>query len=255
MEYKEKIEIAIKGAKEAAKEILRIYNSEEFDTKLKDDQSPLTLADKRGHEIISFYLEKTNLPILSEEGKNIDFEERRNWEYFWLVDPLDGTKEFVKKNGQFTVNIALIQNNKPIWGIVIAPVLNKVYFIDENNIAFVEENGKLQQLEKKKAEIDLSSENIKVVASKSHLDERTQAFIDQLKNPTTISVGSSLKFMMIAERKADIYPRFAPTSEWDTAAAHAILNNLGYKIFNNDDASNEISYNKENILNPYFIVK
>ena len=257
MKLQEKKQIAIKAAREASEEILKIYHSEAFDTQLKDDQSPVTIADKKGHDVISYYLEKTGLPILSEEGRNIRFEEREKWEYFWMVDPLDGTKEFINKNGQFTVNIALIHKNQPIWGIVIAPVLNKVYYIDENNEACLEEGGKIIKLQEKVKEVDFSVEGIKVVASKSHLDERTQAFINQLKNPTTISVGSSLKFMMIAEQKANIYPRFAPTSEWDTAAAHAILNNLGYKVLlykNEVQEKQEITYNKENILNPYFFV-
>jgi 3'(2'), 5'-bisphosphate nucleotidase len=213
----------------------------------------LTLADRTAHEIILSELVSTEIPVLSEEGKNIPYSERKNWEYFWLVDPLDGTKEFLKRNGEFTVNIALIHREKPIWGVVVAPVLGKTYYIDEAGIVWMETAKEKKQLLSKSEETDFGKKGIRVVASRSHIDEKTSAFLNSLNEPELVSMGSSLKFMMIAEGIADIYPRFAPTSEWDTAAAHAILNNLGYKVLQ-EDKTIELQYNKENILNPGFLV-
>jgi 3'(2'), 5'-bisphosphate nucleotidase len=242
-------EIAIKASKEAGNEILKIYNSADFGVEVKGDDSPLTLADKAAHNKIVSFLTETQIPILSEEGKNIPFEERKNWEYFWMVDPLDGTKEFIKKNGEFTVNIALIHKGKSILGVVYAPVLNWLYFgntemgakkIDENN----QETTLIIPKEKKIETI---------VASRSHLSPETQEFIDQYPNTNVISMGSSLKFMLVAENKAQMYPRFAPTMEWDTAASQAVIESAGGEVIMYPEKT-PLLYNRENMLNGWFLV-
>jgi 3'(2'), 5'-bisphosphate nucleotidase len=255
MKNSRNIQTALKAAKEASEAILAIYHSNIWDIEYKKDNSPLTLADKKAHQVISDCLQSTGLPILSEEGKTISDEVRRHWEYFWLVDPLDGTKEFLNKNGEFTVNIALIYNSQPVWGVVSAPAHHTTWFMDEENKVFRKnDSGIVKQLFPRKSPLDLMCDGLKVVASRSHIDNKTNLFLQQLNNPITVSMGSSLKFMMIAEQKADIYPRFAPTSEWDTAASHAILNALGYKVFK-EGSESEIEYNKKELLNPGFIVK
>ncbi|RMA93321.1 3'(2'),5'-bisphosphate nucleotidase CysQ [Hydrogenothermus marinus] len=255
------IKSLISIAKKAGEEILEIYNKD-FEIEYKDDKSPLTEADKKAHKIIKNGLsEISDFPVLSEEGKEIPSKDRKNWEYFWMVDPLDGTKEFIKKNGEFTVNIALIHKNKPILGVVYAPVLDIMYYGDIENGGYKIEKGKKEKLPLKKQKKD----TVSVVMSKSHLNEETSKFVKSLKkyfkNIEAVSIGSSLKICLVAEGKADIYPRLAPTMEWDTAAAHAVLNAVGGKIIKYEDSFSlsktknypEISYNKENLLNPYFI--
>jgi 3'(2'), 5'-bisphosphate nucleotidase len=212
----------------------------------------LTKADEVSHNIIVNGLKKYNIPILSEEGKNIPYEERKNWKLFWLIDPLDGTKEFIKRNGEFTVNIALIYNNSPIFGVVYAPVIDTIYFNDEKD-SFRIKNSKLEKLP-----IKQERDTFVVVASKSHLNNKTQKFIEKLstinKRPmTTISKGSSLKLCLVAEGSADIYPRLAPTMEWDTAAADAIVRKAG-KMTYQFESNQPMVYNKENLLNPWFII-
>jgi 3'(2'), 5'-bisphosphate nucleotidase len=251
---KELIDIAVMAAEKASVCIMEIYNSGIFDTELKGDNSPLTLADKKSHNIIIEELSQTGLPVLSEEGKNIPFKERASWEKFWLIDPLDGTKEFIKRNGEFTVNIALIESGQPVWGVVSAPALGKTYFIDESNIVRMKTNSGETVLNKRNKDFNPELKGIRVVASRSHIDPKTQKFLDELIEPKIVSMGSSLKFMMLAEGLADVYPRFAPTSEWDTAAAHAILNALNYNVFK-EDSDFELGYNKESILNPGFICR
>ncbi len=248
-------------SKKAGEEILKVYNGD-ISIEYKDDDSPLTEADKRAHKTIETSLKEiSDFPILSEEGKDIPFEKRKNWEYFWLVDPLDGTKEFIKRNGEFTVNIALIYRNKPVFGVVYAPAIDALYYGGSNIGAFKIEKG----IETKLPEKRENSPKITVVASKSHLNEETKEFIDMLKSKfdkvETVSIGSSLKFCLVAEGVADIYPRIAPTMEWDTAAAHAILNGAGGKVvkYKNERVLSkvrelpELVYNKENLLNPHFI--
>jgi len=236
-------------AKKAGNEILKIYN-QDFEVEYKDDKSPLTIADKTSHNIIVKGLEKYNLPILSEEGKNISYEERKNWELFWMIDPLDGTKEFIKKNGEFTINIALIYKNEPIFGVVYAPVLEWMYFNDNENSYKIEKDKLI------KLPIKREDNKFIIVASKSHLTEETKNFIDNLqtdKEKEFISKGSSLKLCMVAEGSADIYPRLAPTMEWDTAAADAVVRKASKNVYKANSTENLI-YNKENLLNPYFIV-
>lgn len=247
------IETALKAATDAAKAIMKIYETGDFGIEAKSDNSPLTLADKAAQREIIKWLSLTEFPILSEEGKFIPFDERKNWTQFWMVDPLDGTKEFIKKNGEFTVNIALIQNGKPVWGVVVAPALDKTYYINDEGNVILLEIEQTTLLANRPAPLDKTKPNLRVVASRSHMDLNTEAFVNDLVNPIIVSMGSSLKFMMIAEGKADVYPRFAPTMEWDTAAAHAIMLALDYEV-NQSNTSLPLTYNKENLLNPFFLV-
>lgn len=241
------LDLAKKAAEEAAVKILEIYNSEDFDVSLKDDQSPLTKADKASHQVICEVLEPLGLPILSEEGKAIPYAERSNWPYFWMVDPIDGTKEFIKRNGEFTVNIALIKKDQPVLGVVQVPATGDIYHAVWSMGAF--KNGEKIRV----SNHDISSVGLRVVASRSHLNEDTQAFMDSLKDPVIVSKGSSLKLLMVAEGEADVYPRFAPTMEWDTAAAQIIVEEAGGKVFQKG-TKEPVTYNKEDLLNPYFIV-
>jgi len=242
---------------EAGKRILEIYNSDFFDIESKFDSSPLTKADTCAHEFICEALSglQPNLPILSEENKGITaYEIRKNWESFWLVDPLDGTKEFIKRNGQFTVNIALIKNGRPILGVVYAPVLSALYFAEEGAGAFKMTNSKTERLIREKSK----TEKIRVVVSNSHLNQDTQDYISTLsKNADDIAyvkMGSSLKFCVLAEGIADIYPRLGPTMEWDTGAAHIIVKEAGMNIYSHETGL-PLIYNKEDILNPSFITR
>jgi len=237
----------------ACEQILEVYNSSDFQTEAKGDNSPLTLADRKAHQAIVAVLESSGFPILSEEGKSIPYEERKNWDIFWMVDPLDGTKEFIKRNGEFTVNIALIQNGKPVMGVVAVPVSGETYYGGVGKGAFLEVNGKVTTLPARKT-IDLKQSGLRVVASRSHMNEDTQRFIDSLNDPSLVSSGSSLKFMLLASGKADVYPRFAPTMEWDTAAAHAVVNAVGLQVFQ-QNSDRELLYNKPDLLNPYFLCK
>ncbi|MCB0494180.1 MAG: 3'(2'),5'-bisphosphate nucleotidase CysQ [Cyclobacteriaceae bacterium] len=260
--------IAIQASEAASKEILEVYHSENFETELKGDNSPLTIADKRAHQVIVKHLEETGLPILSEEGKDIPYEERKNWKRFWMVDPLDGTKEFIKRNDEFTVNIALIENHQPILGVLAVPVTGVVYYAAKGLGAFKLKSSTFNvqgSAESKPETLNLKPETLnlkpatlnlkpatRVVASRSHMNDETKDFIEKLGNTEVVSAGSSLKFMLIADGKADIYPRFGPTMEWDTAAAHGILMELGYRV-HKADSNDELTYNKPNLLNPYFI--
>ncbi|MDD5065174.1 MAG: 3'(2'),5'-bisphosphate nucleotidase CysQ [Phycisphaerae bacterium] len=246
------IEEIIAIAQKAGDAILEIY-AKDFAVEYKDDKSPLTEADKKANEIIVEGLEALSLnwPILSEEGKEISYEERKGWEYFWMVDPLDGTKEFIKKNGEFTVNIALIHNNTPILGVVYAPVLGEMYWAKQGEGAFKNGNRLPLQINEHPELL------LRLVASKSHLSAETQEYIDDLAKTTEsiecVSKGSSLKLCMVAEGSADIYPRLAPTMEWDTAAADAIIRESN-KMTHDYHKNTLLIYNKENLLNPWFIV-
>jgi 3'(2'), 5'-bisphosphate nucleotidase len=251
MNLKNLLPIAITATEEACKEILDVYNSGDFQAEVKGDNSPLTIADKRAHHCIVDMLKSTNLPLLSEEGKAIPYNERKDWEYFWMVDPLDGTKEFLKRNGEFTVNIALIHKNKPVLGVVAVPATGEVFYGAIGVGAFLKHNGTDIKLTERKA-VDLKASGLRVVASRSHMNEDTENFINNLKEPSLVSSGSSLKFMLLINGKADVYPRYAPTMEWDTAAAHAVVNSAGVKVLQ-AGSNDELVYNKENLLNPYFI--
>lgn len=251
MDLNEYLPLMIDASRDAGIEIMEVYNSENFDVEQKNDYSPLTRADKLANEAILEKLRETDFPVLSEEGKEVSYEERKNWEYFWMIDPLDGTKEFIKQNDEFTVNIALIHKNEPVLGVVYAPALDKLYFGGKGIGAFKSENMD-PQVELKLIKHEKGP--IKIVASRSHLNKETEEFITKYENAETLSMGSSLKFMLLADSDADIYPRFSPTMEWDTAAAHAILRGLELDIM---DIENDkpLRYNKENLLNPNFLVE
>ena len=250
---KELLHLALAAAEAASKEILNVYHSGNFHTEIKEDRSPLTQADKKANAAITSFLQSSPYPILSEEGRDIPYEERRAWEYFWMVDPLDGTKEFLKRNGEFTVNIALIHHQRPVLGVVMVPVSGDLFYAFQGHGAFVKRNNQIIPFSVRKP-IDLTQQGIRVVASRSHMSDETQAFIQSLHEPHLVSQGSSLKFMLLAEGKADIYPRFAPTMEWDTAAAHAIVNEAGISVLQKDN-DQPLQYNKPDLLNPYFICK
>ena len=267
MNYKveELLFFAIRASLKAGEEILKVYNSD-FAVEHKDDKSPLTLADKNAHNVICESLKSFNIPVLSEEGKLIDYSERQQWEYFWMVDPLDGTKEFVKRNGEFTVNIALIHKQKSILGVIYVPVTKTLYFAAENVGCFKAEIQNptsdllnLQELIKSSNKLPLETTNKKftVVASRSHLSEETEMFIDGLKTIHKeidfLSSGSSIKLCLVAEGSANVYPRFAPTMEWDTAAGQAICEIAGKKVVDYTTNQN-LLYNKPNLLNNWFVV-
>ncbi|SDL60781.1 3'(2'), 5'-bisphosphate nucleotidase [Catalinimonas alkaloidigena] len=250
---KQLLEIAKQAALEGGAAIIEVYEGADFGIETKGDQSPLTKADRLAHKKIVSHLEPTGIPILSEEGKAIPYEERKQWTQFWLVDPLDGTKEFIKRNGEFTVNIALIEHGKPVLGVVYTPVLGNLYWGIVGEGAFMaDRKGNTKPLTCPST--DLTQTGIRVVASRSHLNDETQAFIDGLKEPQLVSMGSSLKFLMLAEGKADVYPRFAPTMEWDTGAAQAVVEAAGGEVLRHPE-NTPLEYNKENLLNPYFWVR
>lgn len=252
------IEKIIDIARSAGSEIMNVY-AQEFSVELKGDKSPLTQADKRSNTIIINGLKELypEIPIISEETKLTAYDERKNWITYWLVDPLDGTKEFIKKNGEFTVNIALMSNGKPVLGVVYAPAQNKMWYgmMGEGSF-FVNDDGSKVAL--KKGGNWRSMDKVNVVASRSHLSDETLRFVEDLKNDGKevdfISSGSSLKFCLVAEGKADVYPRFAPTMEWDTAAGHAVVEIAGGSVLN-WNTKQRLEYNKENLLNPFFIVE
>ncbi len=252
MNLRDLLPVALQAAKEACNVIMDVYNSGDFKAEAKGDHSPITIADKKSHSSIVTELAGTDIPVLSEEGKSIDFNLRKNWEYLWIVDPLDGTKEFIKRNGEFTVNIALVHNGVPVLGVVAIPVTGQIFYASAGGGAFMQNDGSEVRLEKK-ASFGFDREGLIVVASRSHMSPETEQFIAALKSPTLVSKGSSLKFLLVAEGKADLYPRFAPTMEWDTAAAHVIVNEVGLKVYQHG-TNQELVYNKKDLLNPHFLV-
>ncbi len=238
-------------AKKAGEAILDVYTSE-FAVEQKEDNSPLTLADRTSHEIISEYLMKRHpFPVLSEEGKDIPYGERRQWEYFWLVDPLDGTKEFIKRNGEFTVNIALIHGGRPVTGVIYVPVSDVIYYAVDGEGAYKVEDGISARLP-----LPAQKDGVTVVGSRSHgskeFDDLVRGLRKKYGTLHFLSAGSSLKFCLVAEGKADIYPRLGPTMEWDTAAGQVIVEEAGGKVV---DFGNKqpLRYNKESLLNGHFV--
>ncbi|WP_037411137.1 3'(2'),5'-bisphosphate nucleotidase CysQ [Shewanella fidelis] len=244
--------IAADIAVEAGDAIMSIYASDEFAINTKDDASPVTAADLASHEVIVKRLKQLTpeIPILSEESVETDWSERRHWSSYWLIDPLDGTKEFIKRNGEFTVNIAFIVEDKAVAGVVYAPVLDKCFYGALDQGAWVEHSGRKQTL------CNLSSDYVgapRIVGSRSHISPGLEAYLQQIGEHQMKSVGSSLKFCLLAEGEADIYPRLGLTSEWDTAAAQAVLESAGGKVLQ-FETGKRLDYNqKEDILNPYFI--
>ena len=273
---------AITAALEAGKVILDIYHSDDFEVELKSDHSPLTKADVAAHHVIMSYLKTTNIPVLSEEGKSIPYSVRKDWKQLWIVDPIDGTKEFIKRNGEFTVNIALIQNQKPVLGVIFVPVTGDLYFScsssssissspdsyrDSTSISGaykVKVNDlnhySIETLIAAAAQLPLSRTNniFTILASRSHPSEATETYIRQLKQKydevEVVAKGSSLKFCLIAEGQADCYPKFGPTMEWDTAAGQAICEQAGIEVLDWISKEN-MTYNREDLLNPWFIVQ
>ncbi len=258
------LSIAIQASIFAGIEIMKVYATD-FESVLKTDNSPLTVADQKANEVIMNHLKETGIPIISEENRQIDYAERKNWKTCWMVDPLDGTKEFIKRNGEFTVNIALIVDGNPVLGVIYVPVSKTLYFttadgmssyklILENEITASEDIYKNAVVIKPAPKDEIP---LKIVGSRSHRNEATEEFISNKKKSREVelvSKGSSLKFCLVAEGAANIYPRFAPTMEWDTAAGQAICQAVGISVI--DMVTNEpLRYNKENLLNNYFLVE
>ena len=280
----EHLKTALLAALEAGQAILEIYDGD-FKVRYKDDMSPLTLADKRSHDIIVRHLSDQNgdkLPILSEEGRDIPFQERKKWSHFWLIDPLDGTKEFIKRNGEFTVNIALIHGTRPILGVIYLPVKDLFYFAATDLGSYKsEKHGLLAVIkantDKKRTSgfvrdiigcstklphhlphVTLDDSRVTIVGSRSHATKELEDFVENMKKKYEsvefISAGSSLKLCLVAEGIADIYPRLGPTMEWDTAAGQIIVEQAKGSVLNSE-TNEPLQYNKKDLLNPWFIVR
>ncbi|MFY9152943.1 MAG: 3'(2'),5'-bisphosphate nucleotidase CysQ [Prolixibacteraceae bacterium] len=254
---------AIRAAILAGKTINEIYASADYSISIKADQTPVTRADHQAHQIILKELNATKLPVLSEEGVHFEYSERKNWPLFWLVDPLDGTKEFIKRTDDFTVNIALIEKNKSIGGVIYSPVSTELYVgipgIGSYKIVNPEDDDSFELIQEKgiKLPVEQVKNEYRVAISRSHLNPETEVYIEKLKQQYSairfILRGSSLKTCMVAEGTADTYPRHGKTMEWDTAAGHAIAKAAGKNIYHTD-LKTELTYNKESLYNPYFIV-
>ena len=257
---------AIEAALLAGAEIMEVYEdpNADFQVERKADNSPLTIADRRANETITRALLQMPYPILSEEGKQLPYAERAAWKEFWVVDPLDGTKEFIKRNGEFTVNIAFVREGVPVMGVIYVPVKRDLYFAAEGIGAFkladITQIGSWQELTERAVRLPMEEkrDTFVVVASRSHCTPETEEYIARMRREhdrvELRSSGSSLKICLVAEGKADVYPRFAPTMEWDTAAGHAIVRAAGGEIWQ-AEKHDLLQYNKENLLNPWFIVE
>jgi 3'(2'), 5'-bisphosphate nucleotidase len=266
------LSVSLRAGVEAGGAILDVYHSD-FAVEQKEDKSPLTLADRRAHDIITAYLAATDIPVLSEEGRNIPFPERRGWKRLWIVDPLDGTKEFVKRNGEFTVNIALIDNGAPVLGVIFVPVKSLLYFGGRGLGAYVIEDqavihsigaGEIRSIDEVLAHAVALPRpapprtGIKIVGSRSHLTDEVKAFVEKMRKMhgevEFTSAGSSLKICLVAAGEADIYPRLGPTMEWDIAAGHAIAENAGARFYCYE-TNQPMVYNREDLMNPWFVVE
>ena len=239
-------------AEKAGQAIMAVYSDAVVEVMHKQDSSPLTQADLAADKVIAVGLAELDLdwPVLSEESAKITYGDRKHWRHFWLIDPLDGTKEFINRNGEFTVNIALIENGQPILGVVYAPALDVCYFAAQGVGAFVRRGT--EEVQSLSVKSRVCGETITVVASRSHCNARTEALLKKLDNCLRISMGSSLKLCLIAEGRANFYPRLGPTMEWDTAAAHAVVKFSGGVVC--DSSGVELSYNKADLHNPEFFV-
>jgi 3'(2'), 5'-bisphosphate nucleotidase len=258
---------AVAAAQRAAVAILQVYGTA-FTVEQKEDRSPLTEADRRSTHIIESTLAPLGLPVLSEEGRSIPYEERSQWQWYWLVDPLDGTKEFVKRNGEFTVNIALMHVRRPVGGLVYVPVTAAMYVALEGSGAYRQELAPAADAAAGTWEETVAAcerlpraprqRAFTAVASRSHMSEETLAYVEKLKarhgTVELVSRGSSLKLCMLAEGAADIYPRFAPTMEWDTGAGHAVVRAAGGNVYQVNE-TDELVYNKPDLVNPWFVAK
>jgi 3'(2'), 5'-bisphosphate nucleotidase len=279
MDLKPYILRSIQAAIAAGNAINQVYHSEDFEVEYKSDKSPLTLADQKSHEIIMNVLTEFDFPILSEEGKDTPFAQRKDWERFWVVDPLDGTKEFIKRNGEFTVNIALIENSHPVLGTIFVPDRNTLYFAGQDFGAYKLQDGPFNQILDAQADsnkdarkfldqivglstklpvIDPQRAALTIVGSRSHKTAELEAYVAEKRKAfgdvEFISAGSSLKICLVAEGRADVYPRLGPTMEWDTAAGQAIAEYAGASVCQHD-TSKPLIYNKEDLHNPWFIVQ
>lgn len=255
-----------KAVYRAADAILEVYNQKEIQSEKKHDDSPVTIADIRAHHIIQDTLVISGWPILSEEGEHADYNIRKDWDYFWVVDPLDGTKEFIKGNGEFTINIALVKGDTPVWGVVYSPVLDWLYVGGPESGSLKSSKRVSWEELKEKGSILPGElpENLTVIASRSHGSPSTEALLKKWENKygeiDRISMGSSLKICLVAEGSAHAYPRAALTMEWDTAAGHAIALGANCHMFQIEESNQELTwskplvYNKKNLLNPFFIV-
>jgi len=264
---REQLFLAVHTAYAAGLSIMKVYKKKTFETTLKKDLSPVTEADHAAHRIIAGQLEQTGLPVLSEEGKEVAYQARKEWQKFWLVDPLDGTKEFLRRNDEFTVNIALVEDQVPVLGVIYAPCQDRMYFASDGSGAFrINEYSSKEGLMQNQQELMGHAEKLPgkiprrpftAIASRSHRNEKTDLFIKGLQKEypglRLVTTGSSLKFCIMAEGKADVYPRFGPTMEWDTAAGHAIARASGcsVKIHGSED---DLCFNKEDLFNPWFMV-
>ncbi|MEM9081681.1 MAG: 3'(2'),5'-bisphosphate nucleotidase CysQ [Verrucomicrobiota bacterium] len=248
----------LEAVKTAGDVILEIY-ARDFEVEYKGDDSPLTEADQKANAVLMEFLSQAHgeIPVISEENKAIDYSERRDWEKFWLVDPLDGTKEFIKKNGEFTVNVALVAGSEPILGVVYRPTTGTFHVgvVGEGSWR-IDADGSEKKLEA--GAHYKSLDRVTVVASRSHMSADVERFVEELKGEGKdvefLSAGSSLKLCLVAEGEADVYPRLGPTMEWDTGAAHAVALGAGRKVLNAETLE-PLAYNKENLLNPFFIVE
>lgn len=277
------LQTALLASLEAGEEIMRIYTDpkQDFGIERKADNSPLTLADKASHRVIMRYLAATPIPVLSEEGRHLPYEERCGWDCLWVVDPLDGTKEFIKKNGEFTVNVALVRQGAPVLGVVYVPATRVLYYgivgegawkctvpalgsglpEAESLAAFLSQGAPSAGTSPFGGEplpTDQGHDTFTVVASRSHMSPETQAYIQEMERVhgqvRTVSSGSSIKICLVAEGVADAYPRFAPTMEWDTAAGDAVARAAGRAVTNAENGK-PLLYNKPDLLNPWFLVE
>ncbi len=264
--------LCLRAAVRAGEAILTVYQSD-FTVEKKQDESPLTLADQRAHEIITACLTETKIPILSEEGRQISYDQRRDWERLWIVDPLDGTKEFVNRNGEFTVNIALVESGWPVMGVIYVPVKEVLYFgaVDRGGYKLENAAGLAGEIEAGRltlAEICSRArtlpldapprEVLTIVGSRSHMTEAVEAFVEEKRAEhgavDFVAAGSSLKICLVAEGSADIYPRLGPTMEWDIAAGQAIAESAGARFYCYETGK-RMRYNREDLKNPWFVVE
>ena len=254
------INVALEASLEAGRAIMDIYESDDVGVEYKEDASPLTRADRAAHQVILRHLEPTGIPVLSEEGKHMPFEDRSQWDELWIVDPVDGTKEFIKRNGEFTVNIALVRHGRVAGGVVFAPVFGQAYVGVVGEGAWrldVSADVGAAWDSRVSLPMDAGTRAFTVVASRSHMSPETQAYVEEAKSihgeVNLISKGSSLKLCMVAEGTADAYPRFAPTMEWDTAAGQAVCEAAGCDVID-QNTGEPMRYNREELLNAWFLV-
>lgn len=250
LDIEETVRKVLALAQKAGEAILDVYSSGDFGTTFKEGGSPLTLADRAANNVIVSGLAgiTPDLPVLSEESREAPYSERKGWKMFWMVDPLDGTKEFIKRNGEFTVNIALIEGSAPVMGVVLAPALGIAYYGAKGTGAFRVKDGRTERIRPS----DYTRGGLKIVASRSHRGEALERFVERVGEAGFVSMGSSLKLCLVAEGAAHLYPRLGPTMEWDTAAAQAVVEAAGGRV--TDIKGERLRYNKEDLLNPHFVV-